>query len=86
LETSSGQDLGDRNHPDHFKPYVQDYIRKYGKRKVEANALVVLPEIGRQLCRDAILRFIPADVPEKYRRKLHRVRLQLRRAIRRRLP
>jgi hypothetical protein len=86
LETSSGQDLGDRNHPDHFKPYVQDYIREYGKRKVEANALVVLPEIGRQLCRDAILRFIPADAPEKYRRKLHRVRLQLRRAIRRRLP
>jgi hypothetical protein len=65
---------------------VQDYIREYGKRKVEANALVVLPEIGRQLCRDAILRFIPADAPEKYRRKLDRVRLQLRRAIRRRLP
>jgi hypothetical protein len=86
LETGSGQDLGDRDHPDHFKPYVQDYIREYGKRKVEANALVVLPEIGRQLCRDAILRFIPADAPEKYRRKLHRVRLQLRRAIRRRLP
>jgi hypothetical protein len=65
---------------------VQDYIREYGRRKVEANALVVLPEIGRQLCRDAILRFIPADAPEKYRRKLDRVRLQLRRAIRKQLP
>ena len=86
LETGSGQDLGDRNHSDHFKPYVQDYIREYGKRKVEANALVVLPEIGRRLCRDAILRFIPTDAPEKYRRKLHRVRLQLRRAIRKQLP
>ena len=64
---------------------MQDYIREYGRRKVEANALVVLPEIGRQLCRDAILRFIPADAPEKYRRKLDRVRLQLRRAIQRRL-
>jgi hypothetical protein len=84
LETSSGQDLGDRNHPDHLEPYVQDYIREYGKRKVEANALVVLPEIGRQLCRDAILRFIPADAPD--RRKLHRVRLQLRRIINDMLP
>jgi hypothetical protein len=27
-----------------------------------------------------------ADAPEKYRRKLHRVRLQLRRAIRKQLP
>src|SRR5215510_12548012 len=85
LETGSGLQLDDPKHPDHFKPYVQDYIREYGRRKVEANALVVVPEIGRRLCRDAILRHIPADAPEKYQRKLNRVRKQLRRAIQRRL-
>ena len=55
-------------------------------RKCEANALVVVPEIGRRLCRDAILRHIPADAPAEHQGKLDRVRLQLRRAIRKQLP
>lgn len=86
LETGSGLQLDDPEHADFAKPYVQSYIAQFGVRKCEANALVVVPEIGRQLCRDAILRFIPADAPENYRRKLDRARLQLRRAIRRQLP
>jgi hypothetical protein len=86
LETSSGQDLGDRKHPDHFKPYVQDYIRKYGRRKVEANALVVLPEVGRQLCRDAILRHVSAAAPRRYQRRLQTARRDLRRIIDDMLP
>ena len=59
LETASGGQLDDPRHPDHFKPYVQNYIAEFGVRKCEANALVVEPEIGRQLCRDAILEHIP---------------------------
>jgi hypothetical protein len=86
LETGSGQDLGDRKHPDHFKPYVQDYIREYGRRKVEANALVVLPEIGRQLCRDAILRHVSAAAPRRYQRRLQTARRDLRRIIDDMLP
>ena len=38
LETSSGRRLDDPRHQDHGKPYVQDYIQRYGVRKVEANA------------------------------------------------
>jgi hypothetical protein len=86
LETSSGERLDDPKHPDHNKSYVQDYIARFGVRKCEANALVVVPGLGRQLCRDAILRFVSADAPAKYRRRLHRARLQLRRAIRGMLP
>jgi hypothetical protein len=85
LETGSGQDLGDPNHPDHFKPYVQDYIAKFGVRKCEANALVVVPEIGRALCRDAILEHLPVGAVERYARKLERARKRLRQAIRRRV-
>jgi hypothetical protein len=55
-------------------------------RKCEANALVVVPEIGRKLCRDAVLQHVSADAPAKYQRKLDRVRKQLRRALRRLLP
>jgi hypothetical protein len=54
LKTSSGKDLGDSKHPQHNADFVQDYIEKFGRRKVEANALVVRPEAGRRLCREAI--------------------------------
>jgi hypothetical protein len=82
LETSSGKRLDDENHTDHDKAYVQDYITEFGVHKCEANALVVKPEVGRQLCRDAILEHIPADVVERYERKLDRLREQLRLALR----
>jgi len=54
-------------------------------RKCEANALVVVPEIGRQLCRNAILEHLPAAAVERYARKLDRARKQFRQAIRRRV-
>lgn len=85
LETSSGQQLDDPNHDDHGKEYVQDYITRFGVRKCEANALVVVPEIGRQLCRHAILEHVPADAPARYRERLTRARKALRMAIRRRM-
>jgi len=45
---------------------VQDYIARFGVRKCEANALVVAPDIGRQLCREAILRHVPAEAPAQF--------------------
>jgi len=59
LVTSSGEDLANPGHSDHLKPYVQDYLARFGPRKVEANALVVRPEAGRRLCLEAIRRYVP---------------------------
>src|SRR5262249_8179522 len=70
LITGSGGDLADKNHPDHEKPYVQNYLRKFKTRKVEANALVVRPAAGRKLCRDAILRYVPRRAITKFERQL----------------
>jgi hypothetical protein len=85
LVTGSGKDLGDPNHAQFHNSDVQDYIHRYGKRKVEANALLArLPE-ARQLCRDAILKYVPADAVENYDERLARVRGKLRRAIRKEL-
>jgi hypothetical protein len=81
LVTGSGKDLADPRHPDHRKPYVQNYIARFGKRKVEANALVVRPQAARQLCLDAILRYLPADAPDRYRATLREPREKLRQAI-----
>jgi hypothetical protein len=67
LITGSGGRLDDPRHPDHRKAYVQDYIRHFGVRKVEANALVVQPEAGRELCRRAILKYVDLDRIPDYR-------------------
>jgi hypothetical protein len=85
LETGSGKSLADPKHKDHNCAYVQDYIREFGVRKVEANALVVRPEAGRQLCLDAVLRYLPEDAPEKYQEDLIPHREQVREGILRRL-
>jgi hypothetical protein len=86
LETSSGERLDDPSHPDHNKEYVQSYIKKFGVRKVEANALVVCPEAGRELCRQAILKYVSLEAVEKYRRRLaveqRRVQTAVRRLLR----
>jgi len=70
LETSAGERLDDHNHHDHLKSYVQDYIRRFGVRKVEANALVVRPEAGRRLCEDAIRRYVPDGAVEAFAAQL----------------
>jgi hypothetical protein len=67
LLTGSGEDLNNPNHPDHYKPYVQDYLKKYGPRKVEANALVTRPEAGRRLCREAIEKYLDLGKIKEYR-------------------
>jgi hypothetical protein len=70
LETSSGKRLNDPNHPDHKTPYVQTYLKRFGARKVEANALVIRPQAARDLCRAAINQYVPETAPADYRAAL----------------
>lgn len=81
LETSSGGRLDDPRHNDHRQPYVQNYINKFGVRKVEANALVTRPEAGRQLCREAINKYLTHDSINNYwgakRKAIAEVRAEL---------
>lgn len=69
LETGGGRDLSDPRHPDHSKPYVQDYIARFGVWKCEANALVGHPRKAMDLLESAINRFIPASHPADIRAK-----------------
>jgi hypothetical protein len=85
LETGSGRSLADPRHPDHKAEYVQSYIREFGVRKVEANALVVRPDAGRELYRQAILRYLPEDAPAKYRERLEPFRDEVRDEVLRQL-
>lgn len=67
LLTGSGRNLADPSHPDHYKPFVQDYLAQYGARKCEANALVINPESGRQLARDAIEKYLGDDATDRFK-------------------
>jgi hypothetical protein len=83
LETSSGERLDDPNHNDHDKAYVQSYLKQFGAKKVEANALVVRPEAGRELCRQAILKYVNLAAVAEYRRRLNVEQSKVRAAVRR---
>ena len=89
LETSSGNRLDDPKHPDHDKDYVQDYLQRYGARKVEGNALVTRPNEGRQLAENAVRKYIYDAGITQYETELAQRREELRREIRkqiRRIP
>ena len=58
LETGAGKNLASTKHADHFKPWVQDYIARYGVRKVEANALVVRIDAGRALFKSTLDKYL----------------------------
>jgi hypothetical protein len=73
--------LDDPRHPDHRKPYVQEYLKRFGARKVEANALVVRPEAGRALCHAAILKYISVDAPDEFNHKQSEAQEQVRLAV-----
>jgi hypothetical protein len=81
LETSSGKSLADPNHSDHSRRYVQEYLKRFGARKVEANALVARPAAGRELGRQAILKYVPSTAIVDYEVRLAAAREELQLAV-----
>lgn len=69
LITGSGKNLASPSHPNYKQAYVQDYLRDYGPRKCEANALVVRPAEARQLVTEAIQTYLGADALERFTEK-----------------
>ena len=63
LETGSGK------MPNIGNPIVSRYIESYGERKVEANAIVTNPKAGRDLCRNAIIKYLGEGVGDRFIRK-----------------
>lgn len=63
LETGSGKNANENS------PMVQEYIEKYGRRKCEANAIVVNPNAGRALCRIAIEKYLGNAVLDRFEQK-----------------
>lgn len=66
LITGSGHNLASPQHPNHYLPYVQDYLGQYGARKCEANALVVIPDIAQSLCHETIEGYLGDDAIDRF--------------------
>lgn len=62
LKTSSkkGLDLANPTHSQHKQLWVQDWLKKVGPRKVEANALMTHRVEAKKICEDAIVHGVPA--------------------------
>lgn len=58
-----------RPHPNFELPYLQDYLKTVGVRKCEANALVVVPEAGRALCEQTIVKYLGPDALDRFETK-----------------
>jgi hypothetical protein len=68
LITGSGKNLASPGHPNFNLKYVQEYLRRIGARKCEANAIVTTPGAARELVRDAI-EAIVGDARERFAEK-----------------
>ena len=73
LITARGNNLADPSHKNFHLPYVQDYLKKYGPRKCEANALVIKSEEGRKLCRQTVEKYLGDDAAARFRKRREKV-------------
>lgn len=69
LITSGSKDLSDPEHRHYNREYVQKYIKQYGVRKCEANAIVIIPDKARELCENAIIRYFGPDALKRFEEK-----------------
>lgn len=77
LITGSKKNLASKSHPNHYLPYVQEYLKKYGKRKCEANALVVRPREARDLVREAIETYLGGNALDRFEEKRETVNQEI---------
>lgn len=80
-QNGNARHLDDPEHSDFNKPYVKEYIREFGARKVEANALMSNIPAGRELCEDSILKYFNPDAFEEYRKKTKELKQEAERII-----
>lgn len=66
LITGSGKNLASGAHVNNKMEYVQDYLKKVGERKCEANVIVTLPQVARALCTEAIENYLGEDSAERF--------------------
>jgi len=67
-------DLSDKSHRNHYMDYVQNYLKTYGVKKCEANAIVPMPKIARELVEGTIIDFLGVDAVKRFDKKTNAIR------------
>jgi hypothetical protein len=76
LETGSKKDLASPSHKNHWMQYVQDWLKQYGAKKCEANAVLKGEERRAKaikLCQKAIESYLGGDALKRFRAKRNKV-------------
>ena len=60
-------------HKNFTMPYMQEYIRRFGIKKCEANAIIPMPEIAREFVEDAIIEFVGDEALNRFKEKRQKV-------------
>lgn len=76
LITGSGKNLASKGHPNHNLEYLQDYLKEFGERKCEANAIVTTPDVARQLMRNEIEQFLGPEAKDRFRIKTNQIKTE----------
>lgn len=76
LITGSGKNLASPAHKNNKMQYVQQYIKTVGIRKCEANSIVTNPQNARELCRQAILKYLGANAESRFEQKRNAIHVE----------
>jgi hypothetical protein len=74
LKSGDGKDLALPRHHNHYIYDVPEWLRTQGNRKVEANALVIMPAEARKLCLRAFLRHLDLDGIKEWESETEKLR------------
>lgn len=78
LITGGKKDLASPTHKNYKMPYVKEYIKKFGVRKCEANAIVTIPEIARNFVDQIIKGYLGKDAEQRFEDKRQAIRDEVR--------
>jgi hypothetical protein len=73
LITGSGKNLADPKHKNYKMDYVQEYLNTIGERKCEANVIVTLPQTAKDLCTEAIEKYLGNEALGRFTAKREEV-------------
>ncbi|MFN4026464.1 MAG: hypothetical protein ACK4IZ_03360 [Flavobacterium sp.] len=73
LVTGSGKDLSDPRHRNYKMPYVQEYLKTVGARKCEANVIVTMPRVAKDLVTEIIEKYLGDDSLERFKAKRDKI-------------
>lgn len=77
LITGSKKNLADPRHKNNKMPYVQQYLKEFGERKCEANAIVPMPDAARDLVESAITSFLGDRATVRFAGKVAKIKREM---------